>query len=325
MVSSGFEELLVPYPTGIVQKSASKLHFTELIATSSTEAGTIDANDWRMNASDPYRLNEKRGKPTGLKYTLAAWIRSEDPAEQNKDGKQQGAKGAQAGGESQGGSSQERPINAIYVGDIDMLHSEFVMLRNQPNPEVNFRFDNVPFILNVIDAVAGDTRFLDIRKRKPKHSTLKTIEARVADARKKEQEDIQDFQTKYNEATQKADDDAKKTYAELQKVVDQLRTDQQAGKQVDPGELTAKLQALAIAQENANRKSQVVKERLKTERDKNLARIQRERDQQIQSEQNAYKIWATVIPPIPPLLVGLIVWIQRRLREREGVSRDRMK
>ena len=34
---------------------------------------------------------------------------------------------------------------------------------------------------NVIDAVAGDDRFLEIRKRKPRHSTLKTVEARAAE------------------------------------------------------------------------------------------------------------------------------------------------
>jgi ABC-2 type transport system permease protein len=325
-VASGFEELLMPYPTGIAPQSGSKLKFTELVSTSSTEAGTIDATEWRASASDPYLLNEKRGKPTGLKYTLAAWIRTELPGDsdkkdkKDKDGKKDGKSADKPAGES-----AEPKVNAIYIGDIDMLHSEFVMLRNQPNPEVNFRFDNVAFVLNVIDAVAGDTRFLDIRKRKPRHSTLKTIEARSAEARDQENKQVAKFQEEYNEATKKADEDAKKTYAELQKVVDDLRQKQTAGEQVDPGEMTAKLQTLSLAQENANRKSQVTKERLKTDRDKALARIQRERDQQVQQIQNEYKVWATVIPPIPPLLVGLLVWVYRRLREREGVSRERMK
>jgi ABC-2 type transport system permease protein len=321
-VSSGFDELLMPYPTGIAPQSGSQLKFTELVSTSSTEAGTIDATEWRASASDPYLLNEKRGKPTGLKYTLAAWIRTEDPT--SKDGKTKDAK-KDKDAEKPAGESSQPKVNAIYIGDIDMLHSEFVMLRNQPNPEINFRFDNVAFVLNVIDAVAGDTRFLDIRKRKPRHSTLKTIEARSAEARDEENKQVAKFQADYTAATKKADDDAKKTYAELQKVVDDLRQKQSAGQQVDPGEMTAKLQTLSLAQENANRKSQVVKERLKTDRDKALARIQRERDQQIQQIQNEYKVWAAVIPPIPPLLVGLLVWVYRRLREREGVSRERMK
>jgi ABC-2 type transport system permease protein len=322
-VCSRFEELLIPYPSGIMQASGSPLKFTELVATSSTEAGTISADDWRANSFDPYMLNEKRGKPTGRKYVLAAWIRSESEQDK-KDAGSKDAKKEKAEGEG-GSATGERPINAIYVGDIDMIHSEFVMLRNQPNPEINFRFDNVPFVLNVIDAVAGDTRFLEIRKRKPKHSTLKTIEARASEARDRELAAAAEFTKRYNDETKKADDEAKKTYAELQKVVDELREKQQRGEQVDPGEMTAKLQALAIAQETANRKAEVAKEKLKIERDKSLAKIQRHRDQEVQQIQNEYKIWATAIPPIPPLLVGLVVFVQRRIREREGISRSRMK
>jgi ABC-2 type transport system permease protein len=32
-----------------------------------------------------------------------------------------------------------------------------------------------------------------------------------------------------------------------------------------------------------------------------------------------------VLPPIPPLLVGFIVFAKRRLREREGIAKTRMK
>ena len=72
-------------------------------------------------------------------------------------------------------------------------------------------------------------------------------------------------------------------------------------------------------------RAEVEKERLRIDRDKNLARIQRVRDQQVQRIQNEYKVRATFLPPIPPLLVGLVVWARRRVREREGVSRTRMK
>jgi ABC-2 type transport system permease protein len=78
-------------------------------------------------------------------------------------------------------------------------------------------------------------------------------------------------------------------------------------------------------QEKANRGLEVTKERLRIERDKSLAEIQRKRDQDIQRVQNEFKVWATFIPPIPPLLVGFVVWVRRRIREREGISRTRMK
>jgi ABC-2 type transport system permease protein len=180
-------------------------------------------------------------------------------------------------------------------------------------------------VLNVIDAVSGDDRFLQIRKRKPKHSTLKMVEARASEARKEEDKAAQAYRTKYSQEEQKIDEKAKKAYAELQRVVDDLKSKQAKGEFVDPGEFQGKLQVLALQQDHANRESDVAKERLKLERDKNLAAIQRERDQLVKSIQNENKLKATIFPPIPPLLVGLVVWVRRRIREREGVSRSRMK
>ena len=44
---------------------------------------------------------------------------------------------------------------------------------------------------------------------------------------------------------------------------------------------------------------------------------------QIQKIQQFFKLCAVVIPPIPPLVLGIIVFFRRRLREREGISKAR--
>jgi ABC-2 type transport system permease protein len=41
--------------------------------------------------------------------------------------------------------------------------------------------------------------------------------------------------------------------------------------------------------------------------------------------QDWYKTAAVLLPPIPPLLVGLYVFFNRRAREREGVSKARLR
>ncbi len=63
----------------------------------------------------------------------------------------------------------------ILVTDIDLMYSDFFMVRamgQDPDQEVSFNFDNVTFVLNVLDALADDQRFIDIRKRRPKHRIL---------------------------------------------------------------------------------------------------------------------------------------------------------
>ena len=123
----------------------------------------------------------------------------------------------------------------------------------------------------------------------------------------------------------KADEDAQKIYAEVQKVVDELKAKQARGEEVDPGEIQAKMAQLAIKRTTAERRAQVEKEKLRRELDREIARIDRLGDQDIQTIQDDYKIRATAIPPIPPLLIGLLVWTRRRVREREGISRTRMR
>ena len=41
--------------------------------------------------------------------------------------------------------------------------------------------------------------------------------------------------------------------------------------------------------------------------------------------QDWYKMWAVLLPPIPPLLVGCFVFFNRRAREREGVAKSRLR
>ena len=41
--------------------------------------------------------------------------------------------------------------------------------------------------------------------------------------------------------------------------------------------------------------------------------------------QDQYKMWAVLLPPIPPLLVAIAVFITRRGGEREGVARSRLR
>ena len=53
-------------------------------------------------------------------------------------------------------SPRESTINVVVVADIDMLSQDFFRLREQgdmPEMGINFDFDNVTFVLNVLDDV----------------------------------------------------------------------------------------------------------------------------------------------------------------------------
>jgi ABC-2 type transport system permease protein len=73
------------------------------------------------------------------------------------------------------------------------------------------------------------------------------------------------------------------------------------------------------------KKFQIEKERLQRARDQGIREARRQSDDSIRRIENNYKIWAAFLPPIPPLLIGIMVMVSRRLREREGISKNRLR
>ena len=69
----------------------------------------------------------------------------------------------------------------------------------------------------------------------------------------------------------------------------------------------------------------MTREQLQRERDESIERIQRETDLEIRKIETQIKRFAVALPLIPPLLVALVVFVRRRLREREGISKSRLK
>jgi ABC-2 type transport system permease protein len=151
------------------------------------------------------------------------------------------------------------------------------------------------------------------------------IEIKASEARSKQKDANDKKQGEYEKELKAADENKEKSYADFKKVLDDLQKKQQQGEEVDPARIQAAAVQLAMRQRVAERTAEVTKERLKRERDQELAEIERQRDQELQQIQNDYKLQATVFPPILPLLVGLAVWARRRIREREGVSRSRLR
>ena len=64
-------------------------------------------------------------------------------------------------------------------------------------------------------------------------------------------------------------------------------------------------------------------EELNSEFQENVRQIRLDAELEIQDIQRKFKLAAVVIPPIPPLVIGLIVFTRRRLKERQGIAKAR--
>lgn len=334
---AGFEELLLPFPGGIEQAIGSKVKFEPLISTASRGTGELQVKKWmELRGSLNEMRKEYTAGETNRRYTIAAEIigpeltgTDKPAAEASKDDtkKDDSKKDEAKDGEKKAEDKKPRRIHCIYVSDIDLLDSQFLQLRNLPDAENNFRFDNVAFALNVIDQVAGDERFLDIRTRKPRYSTLRLIEDKVSQTRSDEMKSLKKFQEDFDSKLKEAQENVSKGSAELLKKQEELQKKSDEGK-LDPAEVAEfeeLKRKLDILKATEQQRLTALKDRLQKQLEQEQQKIRREGDRKIESTQNSIKVAATTLPLIFPLVIGIMVYAQRRVREREGVSKSRLR
>jgi ABC-2 type transport system permease protein len=245
-ITSKLQQVLFLFPGAMTGLNSSPLKFTELVSTND-HTGTIRYDQiLERSFMGPPRMNPEMPllrKPTNDKYVLAAQIRgklkpetvpmSDKPAEvaTDKPATESAAetKPADANSEAKAAPSadakttektdaktaetKEPEINVIVVSDIDCLYSAFFALRargDDPDAEMELDFDNVPFVLNVLDVLANDERFVEIRTRRPVHRTLSGVNEKTQAA--KEQADkardkfVKDFEKTRAKAQKEFDD-----------------------------------------------------------------------------------------------------------------------
>ena len=323
-ISAGLQHMLFPFPGFIDKLNVAETTFVPLARTGQ-ETGTVLYREIMQTTPFGPRggLNPERQQiPTGRSYVLAAHIQGKaaanDPAdevpEKAKDTERKGEKKEKQANEKAKEKPRRSTINVVLAADIDMLSPDFFRLREQgdvPEMGIHFDFDNVTFVLNALDELAGDRRFLDIRKRRPEHRTLTRIDQRTKQARQAALDARQQFINKFD-AQQKKE----------QQVIEDKIAELKQQKNVDPQTL---LIQVAMMQQDLQRQKDTKIEQLRQEKDREINKSETELNLQIKRVQDQYKLWAVLLPPIPPLLVAMMVFFSRRAREREGVARSRLR
>ena len=205
-------------------------------------------------------------------------------------------------------------MNVVLVSDIDLLYSAFFALRSRgedPDAEVQLNLDNVAFVLNTLDTLAGDNRFIDIRKRRPEHRSLARLESWTSAARDEATAAREKLLKEFDTAREQAQQDVDKKVAEIEK--DESLTRLQ------------KLQAIEMVRRTEEDRLQRRLDLLKIERDQKIKDSESELVSKVRSVQNACKVVAVAIPPLLPLALAALVFVRRRQQEHEGVERSRLR
>ncbi len=278
-ITAGLQEVVLLYP-GVLKHQGSG-PFVPLISTSG-DSGTVRWDQIVERSLFGVAINQDAPhNPDDGKHVLAAHIQ----------------------GKGSGG-----PVNAILIADADLMSEQFFDLRRHGIENLNF--DNVTFLLNCVDQLAGDPSFIALRKRRPRERTLEAVEART---RTYEAQRLHESQ----QAEALADERLKEAQARLDRSVREVE---------QRGDLDEQTKEVMIANLKTaeNRRLEVARANIDDEKQRQIEGSRAEMENSIRGIQNTIKLMAVVLPPIPAFVVFLIVSVRRMRRERIGVPVDRL-
>jgi len=297
--TAGLQEMVLWYPGNVKAASKAKTQVTTLVLAGD-QTGTIDYEQyWVRDERSGHRIGMRPESQQEVKmpeedtqdpYAVAVSIESDDDASK---------------------------VRAILTADVDLLCPFSFQIRNGllcPICKATLTessFDNVTYVLNVVDALATEEDLLEIRKRRRAHRGLASIRDAIHEAK-------QEAETARKEAKSEYDKDIEAYTKQIKKEAEKLDAREDLNSWLKGVELGA---SQMVHQQQLHTKEKQRKQRL----DERNEEIETELAVKTQQIQDRYKMWAVVVPPIPPLLVAIIVFFLRRTREYEGVARSRLR
>lgn len=205
---------------------------------------------------------------------------------------------------------EETQINVIFCADLDIIGSMFFQIRRQGLGESKIQFDNVTFALNCIDELAGDDSFIELRKRRPVHRTLTTIE---------QQQMI--YNNQWLTEKEEAEAKAASELADAQKRLDDRVAELSNDTALDERSREIQIQTIRDVEQ---RKLDLAKAKIEDAKAEAIELAKAKKLEQQYSIQRRYTTVTLAGSPIPALAVALFMFSRRRRREREAVPGTRI-
>ena len=162
------------------------------------------------------------------------------------------------------------------------------------------------FFLNAMDTLLADDSFIDLRSRRVRHRTLERVEAQTAEFIEQRTQEEQQAESEAEEALTQAQARLNERVAELQ-----TRDD-----------LDAQTMQIMVRnlEEVENRRLEVLSANIETEKDVKIQASRERMESQIRQIQTSIKTFAILLPPVPVFALGVVIFIRRQRREREGAA-----
>ena len=198
-------------------------------------------------------------------------------------------------------------VDVIVVADLDFISEQFFQIREQAPGGLNF--DNITFFLNAMDRLLEEDAFIDLRSRRARHRTLERVEAQTAE-----------FIEQRTAEEQQAEADAEVALTEAQQRLNGRVEELQARTDIDAQTKQIMVRNL---EEVENRRLEVLSTNINTEKETRVQASRETMEGQIRRIQTTIKTFAILLPPVPVVALGILIFARRQRREREGAAAAR--
>lgn len=205
-------------------------------------------------------------------------------------------------------AGKEQAIDVIYVADLDLIGNDFFQIRRQAS-DPNLRFDNVPFVMNCIDSLAGDESLIELRKRRPVLRKLVAVE----EAQRKYEDDWAAEKEAAEASAKEALDAAQ---ARLDSAVQKIRDDNQLDEQ-------SKENKIVEVQRLEQRKLENERAKIDDQKKQRLEEATHDRDAAKRGIHNGYRAVALLLSVLPGLALGVLTLVRRHARAAANVPQSR--
>ena len=315
-VTKDLQELVFLYPGFLQPVEGADVEFEPLLRSGvvSGQSGyfTLVQQSFfgpQINPNPPRQQDERDFIVAARVRSTAALPADPPPAESSPADAPDASEDAPDASEDDPGSpwTTEGPLNLVVVADLDFISEQFFQIREVAPGNLNF--DNITFFLNAMDSLLDDDSFIGLRSRRARHRTLERVEAQTAEFVEQRTLDEQQAETEAEEALTEAQNRLNELVAEVQNRTD---IDAQA-KQIMARNL----------EEVENRRLAVLSANIETEKDTQIRASRERMETQIRRIQSTIKTFAILLPPVPVFALGVVIFVRRQKREREGAAAAR--
>ncbi len=298
-ISQGLKEVLFMYPGAIRKRAGSNDLFRPLISLKPGDSGTADWEDvtTTIEAEFVNRLTgEREIRPLDSIVTGNPIVTLEPDPPVFPGSDEPPVLAARISGER---------LNVVFIADTDFV-GDFYYKQLEP---VGHLMDNITFLQNTIESLAGDVTFVRLRNRRPSPRTLTRFEQYTERYRRERAEQEQLVEKNIKEQLDR-------TEKELNQLQETIAGDQDLS-------LTQKAQSVEMGASSALVKMKNRKRKLETEREESIEQLRAKERIAISNQESLTRALSVGFAPMLPLILGLVVFFYRVSKERSQVTPER--